>query len=85
MLYYGCRHEREDYLYRQELAQFQQEGVLTQLNVAFSRDQAEKVLLLPAHRGAEGGNKAGNTQPAARERPWQSREAPARLGELWAL
>lgn len=43
MLYYGCRHEREDYLYRQELAQFQQEGVLTQLNVAFSRDQAEKV------------------------------------------
>ncbi|XP_054022946.1 NADPH--cytochrome P450 reductase [Dryobates pubescens] len=43
VLYYGCRHERQDYLYRQELARFQQEGVLTQLHVAFSRDQAEKV------------------------------------------
>lgn len=43
MLYYGCRHEREDYLYREELGRFQRDGVLTQLHVAFSRDQAEKV------------------------------------------
>ncbi|NXJ11766.1 NCPR reductase, partial [Odontophorus gujanensis] len=43
VLYYGCRREREDYLYREELARFKQDGVLTQLNVAFSRDQAEKV------------------------------------------
>ncbi|OXB64731.1 hypothetical protein ASZ78_016258 [Callipepla squamata] len=46
VLYYGCRREREDYLYREELARFKQDGVLTQLNVAFSRDQAEKVPLL---------------------------------------
>ncbi|NXA35254.1 NCPR reductase, partial [Eudromia elegans] len=43
VLYYGCRHEKEDYLYREELARFHQDGILTQLNVAFSRDQAEKV------------------------------------------
>lgn len=43
MLYYGCRHEKEDYLYKDELAKFVADGTLTQLNVAFSRDQAEKV------------------------------------------
>lgn len=43
MLYYGCRHKNEDYLYQEMLEQFQQDGVLTQLNVAFSRDQGEKV------------------------------------------
>lgn len=43
VLYYGCRHQNEDYLYKDELAKFLKEGALTQLNVAFSRDQAEKV------------------------------------------
>ncbi|XP_060612712.1 NADPH--cytochrome P450 reductase isoform X1 [Anolis sagrei] len=43
VLYYGCRHENEDYLYKEELANFLKEGALTQLHVAFSRDQAQKV------------------------------------------
>ncbi|KAK1158389.1 NADPH--cytochrome P450 reductase-like isoform X1 [Acipenser oxyrinchus oxyrinchus] len=43
VLYYGCRHRNEDFLYQEELEQFEKDGVLTQLNVAFSRDQDEKV------------------------------------------
>ncbi|XP_078535757.1 NADPH--cytochrome P450 reductase isoform X2 [Lissotriton helveticus] len=43
VLYYGCRHANEDYLYKEELKRFHEEGVLTQLNVAFSRDQEQKV------------------------------------------
>lgn len=43
ILYYGCRHKEEDYLYADELAQFKQDGTLTELRVAFSRDQPEKV------------------------------------------
>ncbi|KAJ8368749.1 hypothetical protein SKAU_G00087770 [Synaphobranchus kaupii] len=43
VLYYGCRHKNEDFLYQEELEQFQKAGVLTQANVAFSRDQEQKV------------------------------------------
>ncbi|CAB1316562.1 unnamed protein product [Coregonus sp. 'balchen'] len=42
ILYFGCRHRNEDFLYQQELEEFEKVGVLTQLNVAFSRDQEEK-------------------------------------------
>lgn len=43
VLYYGCRYKNEDFLYREEVEEFEKTGVLTALNVAFSRDQAEKV------------------------------------------
>uniref|UniRef100_A0ACB8ED80 Uncharacterized protein n=1 Tax=Sphaerodactylus townsendi TaxID=933632 RepID=A0ACB8ED80_9SAUR len=43
VLYYGCRHENEDYLYKDELAKFLKEGALTGLHVAFSRDQEHKI------------------------------------------
>lgn len=43
ILYYGCRHKDQDYLYPEELAEFKADGTLSQLNIAFSRDQPEKV------------------------------------------
>ncbi|TRY57975.1 hypothetical protein DNTS_027331, partial [Danionella cerebrum] len=43
LLYYGCRHKNEDYLYQEELEEFEKAGVLTTLSVAFSRDQEHKV------------------------------------------
>lgn len=43
ILYYGCRKRSVDYLYEDELKQYQEEGVLSKLYVAFSRDQPEKV------------------------------------------
>lgn len=43
ILYFGCRHRNQDFMYQQELEEFEKVGVLTQLNVAFSRDQEEKV------------------------------------------
>lgn len=43
ILYYGCRHKDQDYLYEEELNEYKNEGVLTELRIAFSRDQPEKV------------------------------------------
>nr|XP_004670696.2 methionine synthase reductase isoform X2 [Jaculus jaculus] len=37
-LFYGCRHQHKDYLFREELRRFLKHGVLTHLKVSFSRD-----------------------------------------------
>ena len=42
-LFFGCRRPEEDYLYREDLEGFEGDGTLSRLEVAFSREQAEKV------------------------------------------
>ena len=42
-LFFGDQKERCDFLYRDELEAFRQQGVLTRLDTAFSRDQERKV------------------------------------------
>ena len=41
-LFFGCRHSDHDYLYKDELDEFQNKGILTNLYTAFSRDGNEK-------------------------------------------
>jgi sulfite reductase (NADPH) flavoprotein alpha-component len=41
-LFYGHRHESEDFYYREELRAWEQSGLLTHLSLAWSRDGAEK-------------------------------------------
>lgn len=43
ILFFGCRHKNEDYIYDEELEKYRDEGLLTKLHVAFSRDQEHKV------------------------------------------
>ncbi|WP_419666733.1 diflavin oxidoreductase [Streptomyces sp. 2-1] len=42
-LFFGDRHRESDFVYEDELAELRGQGVLTELDLAFSRDQAEKV------------------------------------------
>ncbi|RLN02193.1 hypothetical protein BBJ28_00001262 [Nothophytophthora sp. Chile5] len=43
ILYFGCRKRDEDFIYKDELETFQENGVLTEMNLAFSREQEKKV------------------------------------------
>ncbi|MGW6731895.1 diflavin oxidoreductase [Streptomyces sp. NPDC055013] len=42
-LFFGDRHRETDFVYEDELTELQRRGVLTEFDLAFSRDQAEKV------------------------------------------
>lgn len=42
-LFFGDQHKATDYLYQNELEKYQQEGILSKIDVAFSRDSAQKV------------------------------------------
>ena len=55
ILYFGCKNRTMDYIYRDELEAFQKEGTLTDLHLAFSREQKEKMYVqhLLAQRSAE--------------------------------
>lgn len=50
-LFFGAQHAATDFLYADELRQYLEDGVLTRLSLAFSRDQAEKIYV--QHRMAE--------------------------------
>ncbi|MDP2903673.1 MAG: sulfite reductase subunit alpha [Methylovulum sp.] len=54
-LFFGDRNAATDFIYREELETLQQNGLLTRLDLAFSRDQAEKVYVQDKMRenGAE--------------------------------
>ena len=43
ILYFGCRKRTSDFIYKDELEQYEQAGVLSRLHLAFSREQNEKV------------------------------------------
>lgn len=54
-LFFGDRTREHDFIYADELTAWQQSGVLTRLDLAFSRDQAEKIYVqdLMRAQGAE--------------------------------
>lgn len=43
IMYFGCRRRDEDFIYKEELETFQESGVLSELHLAFSREQENKV------------------------------------------
>lgn len=42
-LFYGCRNEKLDFIYQDEITKLQKEGILDKLSLAFSRDSEKKV------------------------------------------
>ncbi|MCG7493266.1 sulfite reductase flavoprotein subunit alpha [Thalassobius sp. Cn5-15] len=52
-LFFGDQHRASDFIYEDEISAFSASGLLSRLDLAFSRDQAEKVYV--QHRMAENG------------------------------
>ncbi|MEM9584062.1 MAG: sulfite reductase subunit alpha [Pseudomonadota bacterium] len=52
-LFFGDQHRASDFIYEEEISAFSASGLLTRLDLAFSRDQAEKVYV--QHRMIENG------------------------------
>ncbi|MEM6304986.1 MAG: sulfite reductase subunit alpha [Pseudomonadota bacterium] len=52
-LFFGDQHRESDFIYEDEIGDFSASGLLTRLDLAFSRDQAEKVYV--QHRMLENG------------------------------
>lgn len=51
-LFFGEQHAASDFYYRDELLRYQKEGLLTELSLAFSRDQAQKIYVQDRMREA---------------------------------
>jgi NADPH-ferrihemoprotein reductase len=43
ILYFGCKNRVDDFIYSDELNQYEKDGILTEMYLAFSREQDEKV------------------------------------------
>ena len=74
-LFFGDQHEHCDFLYQEEIAQMQADGVLTKLSTAFSRDQAEKITSKiarsnPVPKSGNYSNKAAVSTSAATPVAW---------------
>lgn len=41
-LYFGCRNRNADYIYKEEIAKFKEEGYFTEVYEAFSREEEQK-------------------------------------------
>jgi NADPH-dependent sulfite reductase flavoprotein alpha-component len=92
-LFFGERHAATDYYYRDEIEQMRADGFLTELDLAFSRDQCQKVYVqhLMRKRGAQlwrwlqGGAQlyvCGNADPMAKDVDRTLCEIAAQHGNL---
>lgn len=43
ILYFGCKNRNQDFIYSDELNQYEKDGILTKMYLAFSREQDQKL------------------------------------------